>query len=222
MQADFWLERWNLNQLGFHQTEVNPFLQTHWSALGLDRSATVFVPLCGKSLDMTWLSEQGHPVIGIELSSVACHDFFAEAGANPTRSIGGRFETWSTADITIHCGDFFELAAEDLIGVAGVFDRGSLVALPPEMRRRYARQMAELLPSGAQVLLLTVDYDQSEMNGPPHSLPAEEIEALFGADFEIEAIERIGPSDPPPRFRERGLRSISERVWRLERRTRPS
>ncbi len=218
MQADFWHERWASNQLGFHQAEVNPHLRTHWPELGVAPGASVFVPLCGKSLDMVWLHAQGHPVIGVELSPIACRDFFAEQGLTAQRRPHGALETWSAPGHTIHCGDFFALSASDLEGVAGVFDRGSLVALPPEMRRRYAEHMAAILPVGARVLLLAVDYDQSEMNGPPHSVPADEIEALFGRDFAIERLARHGPSDPPPHFRERGLRSMSEVVWRLERR----
>jgi thiopurine S-methyltransferase len=222
MQADFWHERWASNQLGFHQAEVNAHLRTHWPELGVDPNAAVFVPLCGKSLDMVWLHEQGHPVIGVELSPIACRDFFAEQELAARRHPHGALETWSASGHTIHCGDFFALSADDLTDVEGVFDRGSLVALPPEMRRRYAEQMTAILPVGARVLLLAVDYDQREMNGPPHSVPADEIEALFGAAFEIERLAVHGPSDPPPHFRERGLRSMSEVVWRLDRRARPA
>jgi thiopurine S-methyltransferase len=218
MQADFWHERWASNQLGFHQAEVNALLRTHWPELDVDPAAPVFVPLCGKSLDMVWLHELGHPVIGVELSPIACRDFFAEQGLTPQRQPDGALETWSAPGYTLHCGDFFALSAGDLAGVAGVFDRGSLVALPPEMRRRYAEHMAAILPGGARVLLLAVDYDQSEMNGPPHSVPADEVEALFGRAFAIERLAEHGPSDPPPHFRDRGLRSMSEVIWRLERR----
>jgi thiopurine S-methyltransferase len=218
MKAAFWHERWQSNQLGFHQAEVNPHLASHWPTLGVDPAAAVFVPLCGKSLDMVWLHDRGHPVIGVELSPIACRDFFAEQALTAQPTAHGELERWSAPGYTIHCGDFFALSSADLDGVAGVFDRGSLVALPPEMRRRYADHMARILPPGAQVLLVTVDYDQSEMNGPPHSVPAREIEALYAERFEIERLAAHGPSEPPPHFQERGLRSMCEVIWRLARR----
>ena len=220
MKADFWHERWEANQLGFHQNEVNGLLMRHWSTLNLDAGQAAFVPLCGKSLDMRWLSEQGHPVMGVELSPIACRDFFAESKTPTTQAKVGNFECSSADGYVLYCGDFFDLTQKDLAEVGGVFDRGSLVALPPELRRRYAKHMSEILPGGAQILLLTVDYDQSEMKGPPHSVPDEEVESLFGQDFLLDRLDRKGPSEPPPPFKARGMSSVSESIWRLERRKR--
>lgn len=221
MKAEFWHERWETNQLGFHQDEVNPLLVEHWPALAVDPAAAAFVPLCGKSLDMVWLHEQGHPIVGVELSEIACRDFFAEQGLQASHAPHPRdasIERWTSPGYTLHCGDFFALAPADLEGVGGGFDRGSLVALPPETRARYAAHLAEILPAGARMLLLTVVYDQSEMAGPPHSVPDDEVEALFAEHFRLERRAASGPSEPPPHFQARGLKSISEAVWILERR----
>ncbi len=217
MKADFWHERWEENQLGFHQEEVNGNLVKHWDALDAPKDSPAFVPLCGKSLDMAWLLERGHPVIGVELSPIACRDYFAGQSLEPTRTPHGALETWSAPGYTLHCGDFFALEPSDLEGVRGAFDRGSLVALPPEMRSRYAEHLGRILPGGAKVLLLTVIYDQNEMNGPPHSVPAEEVESLFGAAFRTEQLAVNGPGEPPPPFQARGMKSISEGIWLLER-----
>ena len=78
MDTDFWLERWQNNQTGFHQDEINSYLTRYWSGLGLTQGSRVLVPLCGKSLDMLWLAEQGHSVVGIELSRLAIEAFFHE------------------------------------------------------------------------------------------------------------------------------------------------
>ena len=220
MKAEFWQERWEANQLGFHQNEVNDLLKRHWKALNVPAEKTAFVPLCGKSLDMRWLREQGHPVLGVELSSIACRDFFAEAGTPASLGTTGQFESYAAEGYKLYCGDFFDLTRKDLPEVGGVFDRGSLVALPPELRRRYATHMAEILPDGAQILLLTVDYDQSEMKGPPHSVPYDEVASLFEKSFTLDRLDQKGPSDPPPPFKARGLSSISESICRLERRNR--
>lgn len=219
MDAGFWHDRWQNDQLGWHQTEINATLAKHWPALGVAPDAGVFVPLCGKSLDMRWLRERGHPIVGVELSPIAVRDFFAEAEIEPTRRPHGDLETFEGGGYTLHQGDFFALTPADLRGVGGVFDRGSLVALPPEMRARYAAHLTTILPVGARVLLVTVAYAEGDMNGPPHSVPDAEVEARFADAFTLERIEHVGPQAPPERFLERGLKAMTESVWRLERRS---
>ena len=74
MHAEFWQARWARSEIGFHLPEVNPYLQQYWPALGLPEGARVLVPLCGKSLDLVWLVEQGHAVIGVELAERAVQE----------------------------------------------------------------------------------------------------------------------------------------------------
>ena len=138
------------------------------------------MPLCGKSRDMWWLAQRGHPVLGIELSQTAIEAFFTEANAPYQRRQAGVFQSFEGNGVSILCGDFFELTPLDLSDVAGVFDRGSLVALPQEMRRRYAEHLLTVLPLGAQILLLTIEYDQSVASGPPFAVHPNEVTALFG------------------------------------------
>lgn len=220
LNPTFWHERWESGQLGFHQDEVNPQLNEYWPRLGLNGESTVFVPLCGKSLDMKWIREQGHPVLGIELSPIAIKDFFEsisipeqkrqeEQHGALRRIRGGGYE--------LYCGDFFELEAADLRAVRAVYDRASLIALPPDIRKRYARHMIEKLPAHVQILLITIEYDQDKMNGPPHSVPPAEVDALFGGAFEIETLFAAEPSQPTPRFQERGLDSWQENIQLLTR-----
>lgn len=218
MKADFWLERWEMNQLGFHQAETNAHLAAHWPALEIDPASPVFLPLCGKTLDMHWLREQGHLVQGVELSQIACRDFFAEAGIESEVRKEGAFDVHTADGYRLLCGDFFDLEPRQLEDVTGVFDRGSLVALPPEMRRRYADHLTRLLTEGTKILLLAVEYDQTKMSGPPHSVTGDEIEALFGDAFAIDARYRSPLSPAPPHFAARGLDLFRETVWRLERR----
>jgi thiopurine S-methyltransferase len=219
MQARFWHERWESNQLGFHQSEVNPLLRAHWPRIDPPAGASVFVPLCGKSLDMHWLREAGHPVIGVEISPIAVADFFAEAGITPTRTSRGELERSAGEGFELYCGDFFALEKFHLAEVEAVYDRASLIALPEEMRARYASHLAEILPESVSGLLITIEYDQARMDGPPHSVPAEEVEDLFGAAFEIERLWSSGPVAPTDRFRERGLTVWTETAWRLSRGT---
>ena len=217
MKAEFWQERWKQNQLGFHQSEANTHLEKYWPDLGLEPAACVFVPLCGKSLDMHWLHGQGHPVVGVELSPIAVHDFFTEAGLTPTREEVDSLVKWTSEGYTLYCGDLFDLGAEALGSVRACYDRGSLVALPPDLRQRYAEHLVRVLPERVTILMLTIEYDQSQMQGPPHSVPATEVESLFGNEFSIETLWLSEWLAAPPHFRARGLEAHRDRVLRLDR-----
>lgn len=185
MDTSFWLARWRENRIGFHQQHINPYLQNHLSALRLSHGDVVFVPLCGKSRDMLWLRDQGYSVLGVEVSELAIVAFFDENGLVRTREQQGSFVAWRTPGITLLQGDFFDLTPADLTGVVAVYDRAALVALPANDRQRYATHLLSLLPPEPRLLLITLEYDQREMHGPPFSVPLTEVQALFGARFNI-------------------------------------
>ncbi len=216
MDRDFWHDRWESGQIGFHQERINVHLQRFWDALALAAGATVFVPLCGKSRDMLWLREQGHPVLGVELSPVAVRDFFTENGLHPAEQERDRFSECAAADLRILCGDFFDLRAPDLADMAGVYDRASLIALPPEMRERYAAHMKAILPGAARVLLVTFEYPQQEMDGPPFSVSEAEVRALYEPEFAVQALHGQDILAENPRFQAK-LSALSERVYVLTR-----
>jgi thiopurine S-methyltransferase len=217
MKSEFWHERWESNQLGFHQAEVNRLLMEHWPGLGLPAASPVFVPLCGKSLDMTWLRAAGHPIVGVEFSPIAVHDFFAENQIEASTAYRGVLECSSGSGHELYCGDFFDMTPEVLSTVRAVYDRAALIALPPELRKRYAEHLIRALPPDITIMLITLEYDSSRMNGPPHSVPASEVEMLFGESFAIEVLWSSGPEAPTDRFRERGLDVWCETAWRLDR-----
>lgn len=218
MEADFWHERWRLGQIGFHQPEHHPALERWWHHLGIAPGGRVLVPLCGRSLDMVWLARRGHPVLGIELSPVAAAGFFAHASLTPERAAAGPFMRLAAGTYEILEGDFFDLTASALGEVAGWYDRAALIALPDGMRRRYAELLGRLLPAGARGLLITHDYDQARMEGPPFSVPVDEVRDLFGGAFGVELLERHETISANPRLAERGLDSFREAVFRLVRR----
>lgn len=213
MKTDFWLERWERQEIGFHQDEINPHLLSQWKELFLAPGATVFVPLCGKSRDMLWLRQQGHVVRGVEISPIATRVFFEENGYAPRRVTDDRFEHYEADNISISCGDFFNLSRDDLKGVSAVYDRASLVALPPEMRERYANHLVKILPAGAKMLLLTFDYPQSEMSGPPFAVAPGEVEALYGDSATVRLLAQHDTLSQNPRFQQRGLSRLREGVF---------
>ncbi len=217
MDTDFWLQRWQEGQIGFHRHDVMPLLQKHWPSLQLPQGSRVLVPLCGKSLDMHWLAAQGHRVLGVELSPLAVTQFFEEAGLDPVRTTSRYGEHVSAGPIEIIVGDAFGLAPALLADVAGVYDRAALIALPPAMRLRYRDTVYAALPTGCQGLLITLEYPQDEKAGPPFSVAQAEVEALFSAPWQHALAERRDILDQEPRFREEGLSALETAVYRLRR-----
>lgn len=215
MNKDFWLERWERGEIGFHQDEINPYLRQYWPELRVARGSEVFVPLCGKSRDMLWLCELGHAVLGVELSDIAVQAFFRENGQVPHCVAAGKFECCEAQNIRILCGDFFDLGKNDLAKVGAVYDRASLIALPPEMRERYAHHLVSILPPGTQILLITLDYPQQEMSGPPFAVSAGEVEALYREHAGVRLLAQLDVLAQNPRFRERGLSQMRENIFLL-------
>ncbi|MBI3903615.1 MAG: thiopurine S-methyltransferase [Nitrosomonadales bacterium] len=213
MEKEFWLERWERQEIGFHQDEINPYLERYWQELHAD--GLVFVPLCGKSRDMLWLRGQGHPVLGVELSPIAVHAFFEENGRIPHHAAAGKFESCTADGIRILCGDFFDLDKDGLALVSVVYDRASLVALPPEMRERYTRHLASILPPATQILLITFDYPQEEMPGPPFAVSVDEVEALYREYAEVRLLAQLDVLPQNPRFQQRGLSRLQENIFLL-------
>lgn len=182
MEASFWHERWENNQLGWHEADFHPLLTAHFHTLALPRGSRVFVPLCGKTRDIAWLLQQGYRVAGSELSEIAVQQLFAELGVAPKVSVNGAQKRYSAPDLDVFVGDIFALHAPELGPIAATYDRAALVALPPDMRERYARHLVALT-AGAPQLLICFEYDQNLMAGPPHSVPAPEVWRHYGSIY---------------------------------------
>ena len=218
MDTDFWHERWQANQIGFHQDEINACLERFWPALEPGHGKRVFVPLCGKSHDMGWLQQQGYKVIGNELSPLAVAAYFSELGLTPEKQQAAHYTRWQHDDIEILCGDFFRLTASDVGTIEAFYDRASLIALTPEQRPVYAKQLATLVDKDTPGLLITLDYNQCDMSGPPFAVSAAEVEQLFGNDFKIKQVYSFDALAENRKFRERGLTELSEQAYHLTRR----
>ncbi|MHC8365972.1 thiopurine S-methyltransferase [Pseudomonas sp. ZT5P21] len=215
MQPEFWHKRWQSNQIGFHLLEVNPYLQRFWPQLGLEEGARVLVPLCGKSLDLLWLAHQGHEVLGIELSEKAVEDFFDEHQFDPHVSEQGPFKVYRAGSIELWCGDFFELTAGDVADCSALYDRAALIALPLPMREQYAAHLNRILPTDASGLLITLDYDQAQKDGPPFAVLEDEVQRLFGAVWSLKILEDQDVLGESWKFVESGVTRLEERVYRI-------
>lgn len=215
MKPKFWLDRWQAKQIGFHQEEYNSLLVESWPGLELAEGARVFVPLCGKSLDMRWLESEGHRVVGVELAQLAIENYFEQETGVSAEPVD-RFVLYSGGLTEIYHGDFFDLTTPLLSGVEAVFDRGALVALPQDMRFRYVDHMLRIIPDGCQILLITLEYDQSRVSGPPHSVSEEEVEKNFGVRCDVSLVDSIVTSALPPHFEVQGVRQAIENVYRIK------
>lgn len=217
MEADFWHERWRNNQIGFHQERVNDYLQRFYSEWGARAGEPVLVPLCGKSLDMVWLRERGHPVIGVELSAIAVEAFFGEHGLTPARGDIDAGCVYEAEGVRVLCADFFALTPKDIGAVAAVYDRAALIALPPPMRARYVLHMGALLAPAARGLLVTLEYADGQMQGPPFSVTEAEVHALYAPGFQLHRLADHDVLTDNARLRERGVTALHEKVYRFVR-----
>lgn len=220
MQHSFWHEKWKSNEIGFHQQDVNKLLLKHWPSVEVAANSAVLAPLCGKSLDLVWLRGLGHQVIGIELSEIAldelANSFTEKLGLtiNKTRlNKDGLTAKYEGVGVLLFAGDFFAITADMIGEVAAVYDRAAIVALPAETRLAYCEHLQQICQQAPQ-LVLTFDYDQSVMSGPPFSVPAAEIHTNYQPYYQhIELLEIRDIIEHEPRFKERGLKSFKQLVY---------
>lgn len=213
MEEGFWQTRWQRDQIGFHLNQVNPGLAAYWSRLAIPKGSKVFVPLCGKSVDMCWLADQGYSVLGIELIEKAVIDFFVEQNLTPVITQQGSFTQYSAGAITILYGDFFNLTAEDLVDYPVFYDRAALIALPSGLREQYAHHLSNIMPKPCKGLLLTMDYPQQQMKGPPFAVPPEQVEQLLGGAFTVECTEERDILEQEWRFKAVGITRMFDYVY---------
>lgn len=189
MDASFWHQRWQNNEIGWHERAPNPLLLKHFSALALANGGRVFVPLCGKSLDIGWLLSRGQAVVGVELSELAVQQLFAEMSMAPCITDLGHARRYSGTRIDIFVGDMFQVSRAMLGPVDAVYDRAALVALPEEMRRRYAAHLRAITANILQ-LLICYEYDQAMMAGPPFSVGSDELHRHYGESYRLTLLDR--------------------------------
>jgi thiopurine S-methyltransferase len=217
MRHEFWLERWRDGRIAFHQPRVDVDLIGHWADLGLNVKCPVFVPLCGKSLDLLWLRDRGHPVIGVELSTIAVEAFCVENGIDARRRTMPGFDCYQTPDLELLCGDFFDLTPALLANVGAVYDRAALISWNEALRQPYVEHLAALTGPGTETLLITLEYDQDQTAGPPFSVPAAEVDRLYSRHHAVRELSRQDILSSEPRMQARGVTELAAVCYRLTR-----
>ena len=208
-----WESRWQEGRIGFHLPEVNSYLLRYSDKLLTQGPESVFVPLCGKTLDLPWLAGRTKKVVGIELVQKAVQDFFKENKLTHSIQQSGKLNLFSSDTIVLFQGDFFDLNKEQTASFDAIYDRASIVAFDQPERARYVNHLMSFLEPGGRILLITLEYDQNKMTGPPFSVPADEIEWLYAPYGVLELLETSDILDE--RFRKIGLDGMLERVFQF-------
>ena len=208
---NLWESRWQLDRIGFHLKEVNPYLIRFSDQLLFKKPDRVFVPLCGKTLDLCWLSKNTEKVIGVEFVKKAVNDFFDENNIRYLIQQEGTLQKLSSNSIDIYHGDFFDLNPENAAPFKAIYDRASIVAIEKLERKKYADHLISFLDQKGRILLITIEYNQNQMEGPPYSVSAEEIESLFTPMGSLKLLETCDILDD--RFRNKGLTRLLEHVF---------
>ena len=188
MDVSFWHKKWEKNDIAFHESEANPLLVKYFKDLSLVKGSRVFLPLCGKTLDIPWLLSNGYRVAGSELSKIAIGQLFTELGVEPKISRVGEVDHYSAKNIDIFVGDIFHIYSKMLGPVDAIYDRAALVALPKEMRTRYTAHLTEITDKAPQ-LLICYEYDQSLMEGPPFSVSNKEVNQHYRDSYDLTLME---------------------------------
>jgi len=209
MDANFWHSKWERNEIGFHTANANPLLIKHFDALALAPGSRIFLPLCGKTLDIHWLLAEGFRVAGAELSRMAVQQLFAELGVEPTVSRVGTLDHYAAENIDIYVGDLFDLTSAELGPVDAIYDRAALVALPEAMRPRYTAHLTEIAGKAPQ-LLICFEYDPSQHEGPPFSIDGGEVRRHYEQRYSLTRLACVDVSGGL-----KGKCPAKESVWLL-------
>ena len=216
MNPEFWQKRWQEKRIGFNQSKVNPLLIKHWSELNLTAGSRIFVPLCGKSIDMVWLAAQGYDVVGVELVESAVKEFFSENRIlhtiiNHPHNPNIKYYHWQYENqkIEILVADIFSLSIEDIDYIDAVYDKAALIALPADMRPDYSEQIRKISDNAPQ-FIITLNYDQSKKNGPPFSISSDQVQQYYGSHYQISKLV-----SEPASIGSMPELEVAEQVWLL-------
>lgn len=214
MDKEYWLNKWQKNDIPFHEENVTSGLVLFFNTLGLSDVDTVFVPLCGKSRDVEWLASQGLHVIGIEASPIACREFFTERNITPQIVKYNNFDIYQQGNIKILCGDLFDLQAGDIPPIQAVYDCKALIALPPEIRQKYVDHIFSCVGTDVKILLLTRE-SPCRINPPPWPVTLAEVNSLYGKNFRINVLDRSIVKNIPERCIEKGYEKMTNVVYMM-------
>jgi len=212
MKNNYWLDKWQTNDIAFHEQDINADLIAYVNELNLKPGEHIFVPLCGKTKDMLWLADRGFHVIGVELSPIACSDFFAELNITPHITTQSKFTKYQYNNIELFCGDLFDLTNSDLPIIHAVYDCKALIALPSDLRKRYIDHIVSCAGTKIRILLLTRETN-CQVKPPPFPVNKDEVNLLYSSYFDVELLKHLPITDIPERLVKKGYAEMTESVY---------
>jgi len=210
-----WLKFWENNETNWHGDNVTQELIEYFELFELEPRDKVFVPLCGKSLDMLYIMNQGFSVVGVEISEIGVRQFFSENNLTYKITKVDDFDLYSSENLEIYCGDFFSLTSKHLNNVKAVLDSKSLIALEPDLRQKYAKHLNDIISLGVRILLVTLNYPQHQMSGPPFSVDESEVESLFSMAFESRKLKSFNDIENGSKLVRAGVDFINNAAYCL-------
>ncbi|MEL7832963.1 thiopurine S-methyltransferase [Fodinibius sp. Rm-B-1B1-1] len=216
MEISYWQSRWRKDNTGWHMDMVYPPLPKLWKRLNIKSESRILVPLCGKSLDLHWLAEHSQKVIGVDVSHKALHTVMEKYPETFSQTSSHNFTVYKSSSLELWEGDFMKLPTKEITPIDLVYDKASIIALPPKMRPQYAQKILDLCGNTTRILLQTFEYIQEEMNGPPFSVDEKELQKLFGHNFRLQLMHEQSKLEELEPFQQRGLSSyLTEQVFYL-------
>jgi thiopurine S-methyltransferase len=212
MENSYWLDKWQKNDIAFHEQDINADLIAYIHELNLKPGDYIFVPLCGKTKDMFWLAEKGFNVIGIELSPIACSVFFAELNIKPHVTKQSKFTKYQNNNIVLFCGDLFNLISSDLPIIHAVYDCKALIALSSDLRKKYIDHIVKCLGKKITILLFTRETS-CQVKPPPFPISKAEVDLLYGSYFDVRLLKNLSITDIPDRLVNKGYAEMTESVY---------
>lgn len=191
MDKSFWLDCWDNKTIGFHEQKPNALLVSHFRYIKKNMHIqSIFLPLCGKTNDISWLKKQSFNIIGCELSEIAVRELFDELHITPKITTLASHKCYEANNIKIYVGDFFLLTPELLGKIDLIYDRAALIALPEQTRTDYAQKLTYLTNNACQ-LLIVFEYPNNLIKGPPFSVSEVEISRLYSENYSFKIRETI-------------------------------
>ena len=189
-----------------HMPEINPFLQEYFQLLddGKLKGKRIFVPFCGKSLDMKWFYEKGMSVVGVEVSELPAREFFSgnnlEYEVEHSTTVPHCKIYRHDDRLCIYLCDIFNLDSKLLGGRFDyLWDRGALVAVIHEERELYWNFISSILADNAQGFIELNEFDSTQHTGPPYDFSKDCLARLLGDKYSFKQI-CIRKEDEMPEF----------------------
>ncbi|XP_056596724.1 probable thiopurine S-methyltransferase isoform X2 [Triplophysa dalaica] len=219
MALSEWEERWQTGRTGFHRPIVHKFLEKYLDKIVHgQKSIRFFFPLCGKAVEMKWLADMGHTVVGVEISEKGIKQFFEDQSLRyneePVPEIPGA-KVFKSADgkISIYQCDLYKFSSAIAGKFGGIWDRGAMVAINPCDRQKYAALLTSLMESDCRYLLDTVEYNPEQHKGPPFLVTEDVLKQLFEGACDIELLQSADGFEE--RHRAWGIDYLTEKVYLL-------